>query len=453
MPAYLDTIIDEVGDGAKIKVIGVGGGGGNAINNMIKRGLTGVGFVVANTDNQALQHNLAQLKIQLGSSTTNGLGAGANPEVGRKSAEESENDIREVLRGSDMVFVTAGMGGGTGTGGAPTIAKISQELGALVVGIVTKPFQWEGKKRMNNADEGIRQLRESVDALIVIPNHRLLEIIDKNTSLTEAFNKVDEVLYNATRGIADIIGTHGLINVDFADVRTVMKGMGDALMGIGVAAGENRATVATQNALNSPLLDGISIAGAQGVLVNITGGKDLTMHEISEAVTIVESAAGSDANIIHGVVQKDEALDEIMVTVVATGFKKAEVKPAPHQFRQQHGNRNEIFEPQPDLSNGKGRPEIMGGIVPRPADNGYKPNFPPACPKGTTELKKYDKPAFERINDTSNVSYPQRRAEETALNMNPISSSRHSLSKSDIPDDDPRSQMYRQPAFLRKILD
>jgi len=232
--------------GAKIKVIGVGGGGGNAINNMIQRGLKGVDFIAANTDKQALDHNLAPANIQLGVETTRGLGAGADPEIGRKSVEESTNQIREVLEGSDMIFVTSGMGGGTGTGGAPLIAKIGQDIGALIVAIVTRPFLWEGRKRGYVADLGIKELRQYVDALIVIPNQRLLDIIDKQTTFGDAFRKVDEVLYNATKGISDIISNHGVINVDFADVKTVMRGMGDALMGIGTASGEHRAVEATR---------------------------------------------------------------------------------------------------------------------------------------------------------------------------------------------------------------
>jgi cell division protein FtsZ len=240
-------------DGARIRVIGIGGGGGNAINNMISKGLQNVDFIVANTDKQALEHNLSKIKIQVGREITRGLGAGADPDIGRKSVEENYEEIKDAIKGSDMLFITGGMGGGTGTGGSPVVAKIAQELGSLVVGIVTKPFDWEAKKRRAVAEEGIEELKKYVDALIVIPNQRLLDIIDRNTGFREAFQKVDEVLYNATRGIADIISVHGLVNVDFADVRTIMKQQGDALMGIGTAKGENRAVEATQNALNSPL--------------------------------------------------------------------------------------------------------------------------------------------------------------------------------------------------------
>jgi cell division protein FtsZ len=306
--------------GAVIKVIGVGGSGGNAVNNMIEKGLTGVEFIAANTDKQALDNNLAPIKIQLGRETTKGLGAGANPEVGKASLEESTDEVKEVLKGADMVFVTCGMGGGTGTGSAPYIAKIALEQNSLVVGIVTKPFIFEGKVRNQIADVWLEEFRKNVDALIVISNQRLLEIIDKNTSFKEAFLKVDEVLYNATRGISDMISTHGLMNVDFADVRTIMKGMGNAIMGIGVANGENRAKEATQKALNSPLLDGTCIAGAKGLLVNITGSDSMGMLEVAEAVELVNNAAGEGSNLIHGVNYKEEMGDDFMVTIVATGF-------------------------------------------------------------------------------------------------------------------------------------
>lgn len=316
----------ESSSGAVIKVIGVGGSGGNAINNMIEKGLNGVEFIAANTDRQALENNLASVKIQLGRETTKGLGAGANPEIGKASLEESSEEVKEALKGADMVFVTCGMGGGTGTGSAPYIAKIALEQDSLVVGIVTKPFSFEGKVRNGVADKWIEEFRKYVDALIVIQNQRLLEIIDKNTTFRDAFLKVDEVLYNATRGISDIIANPGFMNVDFADVRTIMKGMGDALMGIGIASGENRAKEATHKALNSPLLDGTTINGAKGLLVNITGGQNMTMMEIAEAVEIVNNAAGEDVNLIQGINYSDELQDEIMITIVATGFNKREEK-------------------------------------------------------------------------------------------------------------------------------
>ncbi|MFA5511344.1 MAG: cell division protein FtsZ, partial [Candidatus Kapaibacterium sp.] len=319
-------IATNLSDGAKLRVIGVGGGGGNAINNMILDGLDGMEFIAANTDKQALDQSHAKIKIQLGKELTRGLGAGGNPEVGKGAAEESANEIKEILKDSDMVFVTAGMGGGTGTGAAPVIAKVAHDLGALVVGIVTKPFNWEGRKRTNSAIDGISALRSSVDALIVIPNQKLLEVVDDKVSFQSAFRIVDDVLFNATKGISQIISHHGTINVDFADVKAVMKGMGDAIMGIGYSSGDNRAVQATQNALKSPLLDGVSIKGSKGVLVNVCGSKDLGMLEVAAAVSAVEKAAGEDANIIHGISVNEELGDKIMVTVVATGFAKSDVE-------------------------------------------------------------------------------------------------------------------------------
>lgn len=312
---------------AKLKVVGVGGGGGNAINSMIERGLEGCEFIAVNTDVQALSRNHAPQKVQVGKDLTRGLGAGANPDVGRDATEEDRKELAEVLDGVDMVFVTAGMGGGTGTGSAPVIAQVARDQGALVVGIVTRPFNWEGKPRQNNADRGIIELRKHVDTLIVVPNQKLLSIIDKNTSLQDAFRKVDDVLYNATSGIARIITGQGYINVDFADVRTIMKDMGEALMGTGVASGEDRAVEAAQNAISSPLLEGISISGSQGALINIAASSSLTMMEIDEAVDIIYKAVGQDANIIFGVVIDETLEDTLMVTVIATGFnKKAEAK-------------------------------------------------------------------------------------------------------------------------------
>ena len=311
---------------ARIRVVGVGGGGGNAVRTMIARGLDGVEFIAANTDRQALMNNPAGIKLQLGQDATRGLGAGADPSKGRASVEESIEDVYDALQGSDMIFVTAGMGGGTGTGAAPVIARVGRELGALVVGSVTKPFAYESKRRMSIAENGIKDLREHVDALIVIPNQRILTVVDKDVTFANALAMVDTVLYNATKGIADIISGVGYVNVDFADVRTVMAGMGDALMGIGTAGGEHRAIEAAQNALNSPILEGMSIYGAQGLLVNITGGQSMTMFEVSEAVSAIEKAAGDEVNLIHGVVIDESMEDEISITVVATGFRRQDEK-------------------------------------------------------------------------------------------------------------------------------
>lgn len=308
---------------AVLKVVGVGGGGCNAIESMIKRGLQGVEYVSINTDAQVLRGSNATHKIQVGANITRGLGAGADPNVGKKSVEEDRDKIAEVLAGSDMVFVTAGMGGGTGTGGAPIIASIAKSIGALVVGIVTKPFKWEGKKRMLNAEQGIQELKQYVDSLIVIPNERLLSILDKSTNAFTAFDKPNEVLYEATRGIADIITVEGLINVDFADVRAVMNQSGEALMGCGTASGENRAIEAAQRAISSPLLEGVNIKGAKSVLLNVTGSSSLTIQEVNEGNNVIFEAAGEEANVIFGCVQKEEMNDYVSYTVIATGFDGA----------------------------------------------------------------------------------------------------------------------------------
>ena len=313
-------IVEQTNLTARIKVIGVGGGGGNAVNTMIRSNLTGVDFLVANTDAQSLERSQALNKIQLGESVTKGLGAGANPEVGRRAALENQEQLKEHLSGSDMVFITAGMGGGTGTGGAPVIARLAREAGALTVGVVTKPFVFEGKRRLRQAEEGIEELKENVDTLIVIPNQRLLSIAAKTTTMLEAFNKADDVLLQAVRGISDLIITPGLINLDFADVRTVMAEMGLALMGSATASGENRAVEAAQKAISSPLLEDISIQGARGVLINVTGGPDLGVHEINEAASMIQEEAHEDANIIFGAVIDENLTDELRITVIATGF-------------------------------------------------------------------------------------------------------------------------------------
>ena len=306
--------------GAKIKVIGIGGGGCNAVNTMIRAGLTGVEYIVANTDAQALSANLAPTKVQLGAEITKGLGAGANPEVGRKSALDEYEKLGEVLEGADMVFITAGMGGGTGTGAAPVVAKLAKELGALTVGVVTKPFVFEGKKRYRQAESGIQSLEENVDSLITIPNQRLLFLAGESLSLIETFKKADEVLLNAVRGISDLINNTGHINADFADVSTVMCEKGLALMGTGFATGPDRAIKAANDAISSPLLEDITIDGATGIIINITGSDSLTMHETNEAVTLIMEAADEDAEIIFGTVIDPDMEDTIKVTVVATGL-------------------------------------------------------------------------------------------------------------------------------------
>ncbi|ABB14441.1 cell division protein FtsZ [Carboxydothermus hydrogenoformans] len=321
----------EFQNNATIKVIGVGGGGSNAVNRMIMSGLKGVEFIAVNTDAQALKLSKAPTRIQIGVKLTKGLGAGANPEIGEKAAEENREDLYAALKGADMVFVTAGMGGGTGTGAAPIVAEIAKELGALTVGVVTKPFTFEGKKRAMQAEKGIENLKSKVDTLITIPNDRLLQVIDKNTPMLEAFRIADDVLRQGVQGISDLIAVPALINLDFADVKTIMKDAGSALMGIGVASGDNRAVEAARQAISSPLLE-TSIEGARGVLLNITGGTSLSLFEVQEAADIIAQAADPDANIIFGAGIDETMQDEVRVTVIATGFDhrpvaRKEVKP------------------------------------------------------------------------------------------------------------------------------
>jgi cell division protein FtsZ len=387
----LDNYLER---GAKIRVVGVGGGGGNAINNMIDRGMVGVDFIAINCDLQALERNKAPNKIQVGKNLTRGLGAGADPSIGHRAVEEDRDEIARSMAGSDMVFITAGMGGGTGTGGGPIVANIAKSIGALVVGIVTKPFNFEGKKRTGQAEMGIEEMKKHVDTLILIPNQKLLSIVERSTPVVEAFAIADQVLYNATRGISELITIPGFINVDFADVRTVMKEMGDALMGSGVASGEHRAVEAANNAISSPLLEGVSIAGAQGVLLNVTGGKNMTLVEIEEAANIIYEAAGDEANIILGAVIDENMTDEMMVTVIATGFNKRGVAAA----RQAKATK----------------------IIDR-------------IPTGVHELQKLDEPAYLRrgigiVPDTQ---------------LRPETGNQEKIDKAD----------PEKPAFLRKIMD
>jgi cell division protein FtsZ len=387
----LDNYLER---GAKIRVVGVGGGGGNAINNMIDRGMVGVDFIAINCDLQALERNKAPNKIQVGKNLTRGLGAGADPSIGHRAVEEDRDEIARSMAGSDMVFITAGMGGGTGTGGGPIVANIAKSIGALVVGIVTKPFNFEGKKRTGQAEMGIEEMKKHADTLILIPNQKLLSIVERSTPVVEAFAIADQVLYNATRGISELITIPGFINVDFADVRTVMKEMGDALMGSGVASGEHRAVEAANNAISSPLLEGVSIAGAQGVLLNVTGGKNMTLVEIEEAANIIYEASGDEANIILGAVIDENMTDEMMVTVIATGFNKRGVAAA----RQAKATK----------------------IIDR-------------IPTGVHELQKLDEPAYLRrgigiVPDTQ---------------LRPETGGQEKIDKAD----------PEKPAFLRKIMD
>jgi len=327
---------------AKIKVVGVGGAGGNALNGMIEAGLSGVEFICINTDAQNLENNRAPYRIQIGKNLTKGLGAGANPEIGLKAIEEDKEAIINSLTGADMVFITCGMGGGTGTGAAPIIAEIAKDLGSLTVGVVTRPFPFEGITRIRNAEKGIHEMRKCSDTLIVIPNERVFSIIDRNTPAISAFKVIDSILLEATRSISDLINVHGYINLDFADIKTIMVGMGDALMGTGVATGEGRAMAAAEQAITSPLLDGVNINGALGVLINITGGSNMTLWEVNEAATLVQEAAGEKVNVIFGMVVDEALTDNLRVTVISTGFNK-EAKLKNHLATPKEGPKG--FEP------------------------------------------------------------------------------------------------------------
>lgn len=373
-----DTSLDSL---ATIKVIGVGGGGNNAVNRMIEHGVQGVDFIAVNTDAQALNLSKAEVKMQIGNKLTRGLGAGANPEVGKKAAEESKEQIEEALKGADMVFVTAGMGGGTGTGAAPVIAQIAKDLGALTVGVVTRPFTFEGRKRATQAAGGIEAMKAAVDTLIVIPNDRLLEIVDKSTPMLEAFREADNVLRQGVQGISDLIATPGLINLDFADVKTIMSNKGSALMGIGVASGENRAVEAAKKAISSPLLEK-AIDGAQGVLMNITGGANLSLYEVQEAADIVSSASDQDVNMIFGSVINENLKEEIIVTVIATGFKEVPNEAVQHQ---------------------QGRPSL-GQVKPQPSSNSQQ--------QKPREMKREDAPAPEQP-----IRQPQQSSSDDTLDI------------------------------------
>jgi cell division protein FtsZ len=390
---------------AKIKVVGVGGGGCNAIKNMIDGNLKGVELIAANTDAQALSDNPAKIKIQLGKRTTKGLGAGADPEVGRKAAEESEQEIKEIVANSEMVFVTCGMGGGTGTGASPIVARIAKEEGALVVGIVTRPFDFEGKIRIENSKKGIEELRKNVDAIIVIPNQKIYDIIDDDIETDEALKKIDEILFNSTRGISDIINNPGQINVDFADVRTIMKDKGDALMGIGYASGDNRAKEAAIKAINSPLLDGISIAGAKGLLINITSGKSVRMKEVQTIIKTIQEYTGEDVNLIHGIVKNNEDTDILSVTVVAAGFDNSNTKKITNETKGQvpifeevndHTSKQKTQQSFPFNFN---KNPNKGFPIAKSAEKATSVSLQPLqqteIPRGN-DLKKFDQPAILR---------------------------------------------------------
>ncbi len=437
---------DEAQDEAKICVIGVGGGGGNAINNMIDKGIYGsVEYIAVNTDQQALSKNRAPLKVQTGRNLTKGLGAGARAGVGAEAVEENRNEIEQALKGFDMVFITAGMGGGTGTGGAPVVASIAQKLGILTVAIVTRPFNCEGGRRRRSASEGITLLREHVDTLIVIPNERLLDIADESTSLIEAFAIADDVLYNATRGISDLITVHGLINLDFADVQTTMRSGGTALMGSAMAKGDDRAEKAAIEAISSPLLDGLSIQGARNVLVNITSGPNLGIREATQATGIIQREAGEDVEVIFGTVIDEQAGDELRVTVIATGFDDEEQKAA----QQEHVRRTTPLDERR-----------------RHVDY-----------KGEDSLRHLDVPAYERRSGFAKHSgrrntgqrntgpRKKNRDEENGAADGPSSGSRspgspraskiRRLQAGDLKDQEKRTRSDADdtPAFLRKMMD
>ena len=440
MPNYNSRFYfdEQSQENAKIKVIGVGGGGGNAINNMIKMGLESVEYIALNTDAQALKASNADIKIQVGTALTSGLGAGARPEVGREAVEENRHEIEESIESADMVFVTAGMGGGTGTGGAPVVAGMAKRRGILTVGIVTTPFDCEGKIRKKYALEGINELKKNCDTVIVIPNERLLDIADENTSLVEAFALANEVLYNATRGISDLILRHGLINLDFADVRTTMIDGGAAIMGSSTASGTDRAEIAAREAINSPLLDGVSINGARNVLVNISAGFNLGMREANTAISIIQQEAGGDAEIIFGTVLDEDFGEDIRVTVIATGFDLAEernrVKIAPNK---------PAGLPAEQAMSASTQVHATKKEIPTPFTKTSGDYY-----KGEENLKKLDTPSYLRRDLTIRQDEEHQQTNtppqtEQPTNIAPFWQSTERIQKGDVD----------QPAFLRKIMD
>jgi cell division protein FtsZ len=373
--------------GAKIKVVGVGGGGSNAVNRMVEVGLGGVEFIVANTDVQALEHNRAAMKLQIGGKLTKGLGAGADPDIGRQAALEDTDNIIQALSGADMIFVTTGLGGGTGTGAAPVIASLASELGALTIAVVTKPFKFEGKKRALHAEAGLESLRECVDTVITIPNERLLRIIDRNTPLTDAFSLADDVLRQAIQGISDLILVPGLINLDFADVKTIMSGMGVAMMGTGVAEGEGRSMQAAQKAISSPLLEDSSVNGARGVIINVTGGPDLSLMEVNEASCVIQEAAHEDANIIFGAVVDPTLKGRVKITVIATGFDRPAVHASRSPMVQTPVDLNAYTEHLARHAEAASVPELISGPPPAPLPITEPPAGRPVTPALTVSRR------------------------------------------------------------------
>lgn len=435
---------DEQGqDNAKIKVIGVGGGGGNAINNMIDKGLDSVEYIALNTDAQALKNNHADITVQVGANLTSGLGAGARPEIGREAVEENRHELDEAVDNADMIFITAGMGGGTGTGGAPVVAGIAKRKGILTVGIVTTPFHCEGKVRMKYALEGIRELKKNCDTVIVIPNERLLDISDDNTTLEQAFGVANEVLYNATRGISDLILMPGLINLDFADVRTTMIDGGAAIMGSASATGQERAEISAREAINSPLLDGVSIRGARNVLVNISSGTNLGMRETTTATSIIQQEAGEDAEIILGTVIDESFEDELRVTVIATGFESAE-----QERKTKRVGTSEEHKPD------QGQDSRSAVKMPKASDIARpRKDLDTEFYKGEKNLKSLDTPAIHR----RDLKYLRTASEAEADDEMEMPTQRKKTGNDDTLLNDREERINKrdsdQPAFLRKIMD
>ncbi len=411
-------LVNESTYGAKIKVVGVGGAGGNAINNMIEKGLEGVDFICLNTDIQDLEKSKAEIKIQIGRNTTLGLGAGMDDSKGAKAIEESRDEVEQVIRGCDMVFITAGMGGGTGTGGAPAVARIAKAAGALVVGIVTKPFDFEGSDRLRIADEGLKRFKQEVDSCIIIPNEKLLSVFGEDITFDNSFKKVDDVLYNATRGISDIITKRGKVNVDFADVKTIMRDMGDALMGIGYAKGEHMAVRATEEAINNPLLEGVSIAGAKSILLNIIAHPNFRITDLKHMTALIAEAAGEYSKLIWGVVTDDRLEDEIIVTIIATGFNVAVPKQTNTNPIEQDAvtSKNMLLESQKET------------VITR-------------IPSSNQELQYYDIPTVQRKHLLQNEDIKKLRAREEELDDLDFNSDDFKISNDD------------KPAFLRRQMD
>lgn len=446
---------EQHSENAKIKVIGVGGGGGNAVNNMIEKGLTQVEYIALNTDAQVLKDNKANYAIQVGKTLTQGLGAGARPEVGREAIEENRQDIENAIEGADMVFITAGMGGGTGTGGAPVVASLAKKKGILTVAVVTTPFNCEGRKRTTSALQGIAELKKSCDTVIVIPNERILDIIDKNTSLKAAFDMANQVLYNATKGISDLILLPGFINLDFADVKTTMLDGGAAIMGSATATGEERAEIAAREAIHSPLLDNVSIRGARNVLVNITAGNDLGMHETTTATEIIQQEAGNDAEIIMGTVLDENMGDNLSVTVIATGFELGEQR---NKISMQPGKTVQVNQPTPNLNPNAApgtKKSFSVPAMPTSSNNETSNSGSSDKPfyKGEQNLKDLDtpaimrrqpKPVFKDVDQTASNPFGTPSNNPFAK---PASGSINSriAAKSD--------EDREKPAFLRRVMD